>query len=200
MAQEEERKRIAQDLHDGLGVLLSAAKMQFTSIKDTRPENKPLIEKATKLLEQATGDVRKISHNMMPGLLTKLGLYEAVEDLLEDVSDTEGIDARAEITGSRDRLPENKEIMLYRIIQEMVNNTLKHAGANNISLQLQVLPDHIDIKYSDDGKGFDVKEKLASESIGLKGIQSRVNFLNGTVNIESKPGERTKYLIQVPIL
>jgi signal transduction histidine kinase len=196
--QEEERKRIAIELHDGLGVLLSATKMQFTSIKDTSPENQPMIERATQLLEQASGDVRKISHNMMPGLLTKLGLYEAVEDLFDDISDTENLKTQCIIPEGIKRLPENREIMLYRIIQEIVNNTLKHASAGSIKLEFSELDGKIELWYSDDGKGFDVDEKLESKSIGLKSIQSRVNFLNGTMNIESGPGKGTTYSFQIP--
>ncbi|NTV82950.1 MAG: sensor histidine kinase, partial [Bacteroidales bacterium] len=197
--QEEERKRIAHELHDGLGVLLSATKMQFTSIKDTNPENRPLIERATQLLEQASGDVRKISHNMMPGLLTNLGLYEAVEDLFENINDAENLRAKCVIREGTTRLPENKEIMLYRIIQEMVNNTLKHAEAKKISLYIREVKDKLEVLYSDDGKGFDVERMLESKSIGLKSIQSRVNFLNGTLAIDSKPEQGASYLIQIPI-
>lgn len=197
--QEEERKRIAKELHDGLGVLLSTAKMQFTTIRDKSPENKPLIDKATKLLEQAAGDVRKISHNMMPGLLTKFGLYEAAEDLIEQVDETEGLNAVCEITGDTKRLQENTEIMLYRIIQEMVNNTIKHAEAKTISLKMEILPGLLKIFYSDDGKGFDTASKLESKSIGLSSIQSRVNFLSGQVSVESKPQEGVMYVIKIPI-
>lgn len=198
--QEEERKRIARELHDGLGVLLSATKMQFTTIKDKSPENRPLIEKATQLLEQATGDVRKISHNMMPGLLTKLGFFEAVEDLFDNLNDAEDLVAECIINGEAERLPENKEIMLYRVIQEMVNNTLKHAEARNIRLQIDIHPDHLDISYSDDGKGFDIGKKMESdtESIGLKSIQSRVNFLNGSLAMDSAPGSGVHYTMTIP--
>jgi two-component system, NarL family, sensor kinase len=196
--QEEERKRIATELHDGLGVLLSATKMQFSIISDKSPENKELIDKATRMLEQASGDVRKISHNMMPGLLTKLGFFEAVEDLFEHISDTKGLNAVCSISGDQDRLAENKEIMLYRIVQEMVNNTLKHAEAGNIELHIRVLPGMLEMNYSDDGKGFDFKQKLENESIGLKSIQSRVNFLNGKLDIDSKSGEGVKYAFKIP--
>jgi signal transduction histidine kinase len=196
--QEEERKRIATELHDGLGVLLSATKMQFSTISDKSPENKVLIDKATRMLEQASGDVRKISHNMMPGLLTKLGFFEAAEDLFEHIGDTEGLNAVCTISGSQERLAENKEIMLYRIVQEMVNNTLKHAEAKNIELQIDVNQGIMDIKYSDDGKGFDLLQKLESESIGLKSIQSRVNFLNGKLDLASNPGEGVRYVLQIP--
>lgn len=197
--QEEERKRIAKELHDGLGVLLSTAKMQFTTIKDKSPENKILIDKATKLLEQAAGDVRKISHNMMPGLLTKFGLYEATEDLIEQIDETEGLGAKCEVVGDTERLPENTEIMLYRIVQELVNNTLKHADAKNIRLHMHREPNRLNIFYSDNGKGFDIAKKLESKSLGLNSIQSRINFLNGKVEIVSKPGEGVKYTIQIPI-
>jgi len=196
--QEEERKRIAQELHDGLGVLLSTTKIQFTTIKDKSPENKPIIEKVTKLLEQATGDVRKISHNMMPGLLTKFGFYEATEDLFEKVNETEGLNANVKIIGNTKRLPENTEIMLYRIIQEMVNNTLNHSDASNILLDINILSGILNIQYSDDGKGFNFNEKIKSKSIGLASIQSRVNFLNGNIKIDSTPGKGTIYLLEIP--
>jgi signal transduction histidine kinase len=197
--QEEERKRIATELHDGLGVLLSATKMQFSTISDKSPENKGLIEKATRMLEQASGDVRKISHNMMPGLLTKLGFYEAVEDLFEGIDDAGDLNAVCSITGSQERLPENKEIMLYRIVQEMVNNTLKHAEAGNIDIRISEHPGFLDINYSDDGKGFDVSQKLESESLGLQSIQSRIDFLNGMMNLKSEPGKGVRYDIRIPV-
>lgn len=193
--QEEERKRVAQELHDGLGVLLSATKMQFTSLRHKTPENIDIVENATRLLEQASGDVRKISHNMMPGLLTKLGVYEAAEELLENVGETEGIKTYVDISGDQVRLPENKEIMIYRIIQEMVNNTLKHADAKNISLEMVILQDQLNIKYTDDGKGFDAHEKLKSKALGLQSIQSRVNFLNGELSVTSTPGRGVQYHI-----
>jgi two-component system NarL family sensor kinase len=200
--QEEERKRIARELHDGLGVLLSATKMQFTAIKDVSPENRPMVDKAIQLLEQASGDVRKISHNMMPGLLTKLGFFEAVEDLFDNLNDTGNLKAILKINGSQERLPENREIMLYRIVQEMINNTLKYAEAHKIKLIINVMTDHLTMVFADDGKGFDVEKVLKSDtdSIGLKSIQSRVNFLNGEVTLESRPGEGVKYSFRVPLI
>jgi signal transduction histidine kinase len=199
VGQEQERKRIAKELHDGLGVLLSTAKMQFTTIKDKSPENSPLIEKAKNLLEQAAGDVRKISHNMMPGLLTRFGFYEAVEDLFEKLDDTPGLSAKAVISGNQDRLPENTEIMLYRIVQEMANNTLKHAGATEAMIDIVKLPNQLSIDYSDNGKGFDVDTIIAKQSIGLNSILSRVNFLSGNMDLQSNPGEGVNYHITIPI-
>ena len=197
--QEEERKRIARELHDGLGVLLSATKMQFSAISDKSPENKALIEKASKFLDQASGDVRKISHNMMPGLLTKLGLCEALDDLFDNLNDTRGLEAHIEINGSEERLPENQEIMLYRIIQEMVNNTLKHADAKRIELQIDVREKWLDIRYSDDGIGFDIEEKQEEKTLGLQTIQSRVKFLNGSLSIESSPAKGCTFTMQIPL-
>jgi two-component system, NarL family, sensor kinase len=109
------------------------------------------------------------------------------------------LNAVCTITGEQDRLAENKEIMLYRIVQEMVNNTLKHAEARKINLDIKILPEMLDIKYSDDGKGFDFKQKLESESIGLKSIQSRVDFLNGKLTVVSRPGEGVNYSVKVPV-
>jgi signal transduction histidine kinase len=89
--------------------------------------------------------------------------------------------------------------MLYRIVQEMVNNTLKHAGAKNISLILNVLPDQLNIQFSDDGKGFDMEKKLKLKTIGLTSILSRVKFLNGEITIESEQGKGSTSFIQIPV-
>ncbi len=196
--QEVERKRIATELHDGLGVLLSATKMQFSIIRDKSPENRELIDKAGRMLEQASGDVRKISHNMMPGLLTQLGFFEAIEDLFEQIADDHDLTVVCNIPENQERLAENKEIMLYRIVQEMVNNTLKHARASNITLQIRVNNGILDLIYSDNGKGFDFREKSEAATLGLQSIQSRVNFLNGKIDFISKPGEGPKYILQIP--
>jgi len=197
--QEEERKRVAMELHDNLGVLLSATKMQFTEIRDKNPENQILISKATKFLEQASSDVRKISHNLMPGLLTKLGLYEALEDLFENLDEAENMDAKIEVVGPKDRLPENMEIMIYRMVQEMINNTIKHAGATKIDLTIILQSDELNISYSDNGKGFDVKEMLRKKSMGLQNIRSRVKFLDGLMRIDASPGNGSFYRICIPL-
>jgi signal transduction histidine kinase len=197
--QEKERKRIAQELHDGLGVLLSTARMQFSTITQKSPEARPIIEKAAKLLEQATGDVRKISHNMMPGLLTKYGLFEAVQELFDQVDKPGTLNARVNIEGIKARLPENTEIMIYRVVQEMLNNSLKHSNARNISLFFKINSQKMNLQFSDDGQGFDVEKKLEEKSIGLNSIYSRVNFLDGEITIESEPKKGTKYFIQIPL-
>jgi signal transduction histidine kinase len=197
--QEIERKRVAQELHDGLGVLLSTASIHFTAIKDEKPKNKELINKATKLLNQATGSVREISHNIMPGLLTKLGFFEAIEDLIEKINDTEDLVATCNTIGERIRFPENLEIMLYRIVQELVNNTLKHANAHNIILDLIISSEQLIINYIDDGAGFDFNKELEKKTIGLQSIMSRINFLNGKFKNNSMLEGGVNFDIKIPI-
>jgi signal transduction histidine kinase len=197
--EEKERKRIAQELHDGLGVLLSVTKMQFSQIASYSVELQPMIQKAMKFLEQASGDVRRISHNMMPGLLTKLGLFEALEDLFDTITESEKIEAVCEIRGNRERLSENTEIMLYRVVQEMVNNTVKHAEATKIELQVETLPDQIRIHYADNGKGFRLDDARIKESLGLQSIKSRVRFLDGKISLTSEPGQGTRYKVEIPV-
>jgi signal transduction histidine kinase len=196
--QEQERKRIAYDLHDGIGILLSSARLQFSSIIEKVPKHKELLDRANKLIEQAATDIRKISHNMMPGILTKFGLLEAAESLFDQFEDSPDISATVNITGNPVRLTENTEIMLYRIVQELLNNTIKHASAQNIVLHFH-FTDKLQIQYSDDGRGFNVDEKMGSGTFGLKSIQSRVNFLSGELTFESKPGKGFTCFIHVPI-
>jgi len=197
--EEKERKRLAMELHDNLGVLLSATKMQFREIRDKSPDNAELISKASKFLDQASKDVRQISHNLMPGLLTKMGLFEALEDLFENLNEQENFDALIEVIGPHERLDENKEIMIYRIIQEIVNNTIKHADANKIDLTIIVDAEEINISYADNGKGFNVSEELGNKTLGLQSIWSRVKFLNGRIKIDSDKNSGTVYRICFPL-
>jgi signal transduction histidine kinase len=195
--QEEERKRIAKELHDGLGVLLSSAKMHFSSLGVQNEKDQTVVSTATKLLEQATTDVRRISHNMMPGLLTRFGLFEAVEDLLDQVDEMEGIHVDYQFQGEEVRLVENTEIMLYRIIQEMINNTLKYAQAEHIKLEINLVDHALHIFYKDNGKGFNLDEKLRTKSLGLTSIQSRVKYLEGSLSINTAPGRGVEYSIDI---
>lgn len=198
--QEEERKRVATELHDGIGVLLSSVKMQFTNFIDKNPENTNLLVKATSVLEKASNDIRRISHNMMPGILTKLGLNEAIRDLLEDVNETTGIRAECQILGNQMRLAENIEIMIFRIIQELVNNVIKHARASHISLIFNLLDHETRIQFSDNGEGFNVNEVLAKKTMGIQSIQSRVHFLGGEVSIESNGEKGSIFIIVIPTM
>jgi len=195
--QEEERKRVARELHDGLGVLLSSAKMHFSAFKDQISGENQVVDQVSKLLEQAATDVRRISHNMMPGLLTKYGLVEALEDLFDQLNEIQGINGIIKVSGEQSRLDEKVEIMIYRVIQEMVNNTLKHAEASNILLHFRFQHDKLVVHFSDDGKGFDFKEKIDSKSLGLTGLQSRVSFLGSELRWESSPGNGTTYNFEI---
>jgi signal transduction histidine kinase len=138
---------------------------------------------------------------MMPGLLTKLGFYEAVGDMFDNIKEMPGIDATCIIEGDQLRLPENKEIMLYRVVQEMVNNTLKYAGAKNISIKVVKSASLLTILYKDDGVGFDMEKLLTSPttSLGLKSIESRIGFLNGEIKLNTSPGHGVRYAISVPL-
>ena len=197
--QEDERRRIAAELHDGLGVLLSSAKLYFTSVKDKSPDSIPIIDKASKLLEKASQDVRRISHNMMPGILAKYGLFEAVANIFDEIEEIEDLNAEFNLLGNQKRFNENKEIMIYRVVQEMVNNSLKHANAKNVFLKMHIKLNLLLVDYSDDGKGFDVEEKLKLQSFGLNNIISRVKFLGGEVKINSELNKGVEYSFEISI-
>ena len=201
VGQENERKRIAQELHDGIGVLLSTASIHFSIVSKTSNDKKTIemLDKAEQLLKQAGGEVRKISQNMMPVVLSKFGLLEALEDMFEKLDEINDLEVKTSFTGSKERLPENSEIMLYRVIQEMVNNTLKHAHAKNIEFAYSRGNGVILIDYKDDGVGFDLQKLPHNSSLGVYGIQSRVDFLNGKLKFESGIGKGTYYQISLPI-
>jgi len=198
--EEKERKRIAQELHDGIGVLLSTASIHFSNVEDKADKGiAELTHKAKLLLDKASKEVRHISHNMMPGVLSKFGVFEALTDTFESLEDDSGIKSNFKIEGKKVPLDENSEIMIYRILLELINNTLKHAGATEVSCIMKIDKDKLEIEYKDNGKGFDLSKLQSKNSFGLNGIQSRIDFLNGDLKVDSESGKGSRYVMVIPI-
>ena len=195
--QEEERKRIAQDLHDGLGGLLATVKLQFGIIQKemNKLSEMNVYQKANDMLDDACTEVRRIAHNMMPDALLKLGLVEAIKDM------TKGIEQpRVEVLDlGMGKLSETQQIMLYRIIQEIIKNTIKHANATQLIIQFFQEKNQVSILLEDDGKGFLVEPVKERNGLGLNSIDSRVKYLNGAWEIDSELGVGTTTTINIPL-
>lgn len=200
--QEQERKRIAQDLHDGLGQLLSTARLNVAGLEDgimtDDAENDRLWNNALSLIDESVSEVRNISHNMMPSALIRLGLIPALREQVKKVNDVGSVEVDLEVNGITGRLAEATEISLYRIAQETLNNTIKHADAKHIHISLSRLGDRIVLSVTDDGKGMDVKNIELSTGIGWKNIYSRVELMNGEIDVNSKIGTGTELKVSVP--
>jgi signal transduction histidine kinase len=200
-AQEEERKRIAKDLHDGIGQQVSAIKMFFQSLSKSflndKPEFKDDVEKISHMITEAGTDVRTISHQMMPRALTELGLVSALEDMVDKSFSKSEIKCTFEHYNVSDRLPQHVEIGLYRITQELLNNIIKHSGALMVDVQLMKVKNHCVLIVQDDGKGFGNKEN--SDGIGMMNINNRLRSLNGEMNMESASGQGTTATIRIAL-
>jgi len=196
--QEQERKRLARDLHDGLGGLLSSAKHRFSNMLSEHKnlENSEFKE-ALDLLDNTSSEARKIAHNLMPAALVKFGLVDALQDFCNNVSESTGIQFDFQSFGIEQRLESSTEIMIYRIVQELVNNIVKHADAKEAIVQLIQNDTSVLLTVEDDGKGFDPNTVKVS-SAGMRNIRSRVDFLKGQMEIDSKPGEGSTFNITIP--
>ncbi len=201
-AEEKERRRIAQDLHDGVGQILSAAKLNLSGleskIKMTGQEEKDAYKNALDLIDDSVKEVRAVSHNMMPNTLIRLGLASAIREFITKIGNLPNLKIDLEIVGLDRRIAENTETVLYRVIQEIVNNIIKHAKADHISMQLIKHEKEITVMIEDNGIGFDTEKMNDFEGIGLKNIISRIEFLNGTVHFDSAKGRGTNVVIEVP--
>jgi two-component system, NarL family, sensor kinase len=202
-AEENERKRIAAELHDGVGQMMSAAKMNLSAIENEMPFKdeiqKNSFNKVIGMLDESCKEVRSVSHQMMPNALLKSGLASAVKEFLDKI-DNRIIKINLHTEGLQERLESNTETVLYRVIQECVNNVIKHSGANNLDISLIKDADGVSATVEDNGRGFDTADKKKFEGIGLKNINSRVNFLKGTVEFDSAPGRGTLVAIHVPVV
>ena len=194
--QESERNRIAKDLHDGLGGLFSTVKMYFSTLQHEQPilgEN-PLFQKSMELTHTASVELRRIAHNLMPEVLMKLGLINAIQDLCNNINTSRLLNISLQAYGMEKRLNPNTEIMLYRIVQELLNNIIKHAQATEAIIQFNQHQERLNITIEDNGQGFNANED--NTGAGLSTIKSRVNYLNGALNIDSTQGVGTTVMME----
>jgi len=197
--QEVERERVAKDLHDSLGGLLSTVKLQFESVQTQVSElmNIRGYQKATQLLDEACQEVRNISNNMQPGALNKLGLVAAVKDLTNRFLGKHYPEIDFQHYGINTKLESTVSLMVYRIIQELLHNSIKHAEANEIIIQLTKQDQELIIMVEDDGKGYDPQQ--SKKGMGTGNIASRVNYLKGDLSIHSIKNQGTSTMITVPL-
>lgn len=196
--QEIERERIAKDLHDSLGGLLSAIKLQFdlVSSKNNYIEDVPEYHSAQKMLDSAVKEVRSISQNLQPGALTKLGLIPALQDLFIRFDSEAYPDIDFQHYGVPEKLNTMTALSIYRIIQELLYNAIKHAKASEILIQINREGDELIIQFEDDGIGYDA-DNLKDRGMGLENINSRITYLKGEISIDSMPNEGTSIIIRV---
>lgn len=201
-AQEAERRRIARELHDSVGQTLSGVKMAWqgllADLKGTlgRSDQEKLIQ-TTNMLDEASSEVRTISHQMMPRALQETGLVPALQDLLDSALGLSSMEFSLEHHNADQRYPEEVEIGLYRVCQELLNNIIKHSEATEVSVQLIKAKNNLVLIVEDNGKGFNSSDD--QEGIGLLNIQSRMETVHGEVNFGPSPGSGTVATIRVPI-
>ncbi len=195
--EEKERTRIAQDLHDSLGPLLSAVKLYSNSIieADDIRKRKDIYNKINNLMSEATDTVKKLSNNLSSHLLKNFGLKEAIKSFSETIEATFPIKIITEISPDF-RAKGEIQMTLYRVLVELINNTLKYAEAKKIRIRIKIIDNRLELTYSDDGIGFE-EEKVLKEKkgMGLYNIHSRIKSLGGSINIQSKPGHGTNVKI-----
>jgi signal transduction histidine kinase len=197
---ESERKRIAEDLHDDIGPLLSSVKMQVDCLNTSDEEDLETMERVGRYMDEIMQKLRETSNNLLPRVLAKNGLQVAIKDFAADLNKAKAMKVCAKVPAEKVALPAEKEVHLYRIIQEVVNNSIKHAQATELSIELEVKNQKLALQLIDNGKGFD-HQKLMKESmgLGLKNIITRTNILDGEVFLESKPGKGVHYTIEIPL-
>ncbi len=192
--QEEERSRLAKDLHDGLGGLLSGVKFSLSNMKDNlivTPDNMAVFERSLDMLDSSIMELRRVAHNMMPEMLIRFGLDEALKEYCNTINTTKLLTVKYQSVGMDRSLDKSTEIIIYRIVQELINNTMKHAAATESFVQLIKDDNRLNLVVEDNGKGFDMALVKEKRGAGLASIQSRVDYLKGQLDINSAPGKGT---------
>ncbi|MBK5202625.1 MAG: hypothetical protein JJE45_02765 [Prolixibacteraceae bacterium] len=201
-AEEKERKRFANELHDGLGPLLSTIKMSFSALVQNEPEkfSGEIVDNTEIVINEAIKTLKEISNNLSPHVLTNFGLYRALRNFINKINALRTITINLDSNLGNKRYDTNIEIVLYRVICELIHNTVKHAEAKKIDISLMEDGKNITIAYKDNGKGFDpekLKKQTGSKGIGLSNIFSRINSLKGEFTLDSHPGKGIYVFIKV---
>ncbi|RYY90031.1 MAG: tetratricopeptide repeat protein [Chitinophagaceae bacterium] len=199
-AEEGERQRIAKDLHDGVGQMMSAARMNLSALAHRlqlrNPEQSADYERIVALVDESCREVRIVSHNMMPNALLKNSLAAAIREFIDKI-DHKALQVHLYTEGLDERLDGNIETVLYRVIQECVNNVIKHSGAHTLDIAIVRDDNELTATVEDNGRGFDTA--TVADGIGLRNIRTRVEYLKGAVEFDSKPGRGTVVSIHIPL-
>ena len=192
--QEDERSRLAKDLHDGLGGLLSGVKFSLSNMKDNliiTPDNMTVFERSLDMIDTSIKELRRVAHNMMPEMLVKFGLDEALKEYCNSINTTKLLIVKYQSLGMEERIDKSIEIIMYRIIQELLNNVMKHAAATEAFVQLIREGARLNVVVEDNGKGFDTSLAESNKGAGLENVRSRVDYLKGQLDIHAEPGKGT---------
>lgn len=201
--QEEERSRIARDLHDGIGSLLSGIKLSFTGFRENGFVHQAQLanfDRSLAMLDNSIADLRRIAYNLMPDALLKFGLPEAVEDLCDMIRNSTSLQVSFQYTGEPRNWEPGSSIYLYRIIQELVNNVVKHAQAKNLLVEMTLVENSLTITVEDDGVGFDPDAANAHKGNGLNNIRYRTELLGGNAEIITAPAQGTSIILAVDLV
>ncbi|HMU10325.1 MAG TPA: sensor histidine kinase [Ferruginibacter sp.] len=199
--EEQERTRLAKDLHDGLGGMLSGIKYSLNTMKGNlimTPDNAQAFERSMDMLDSSIKEMRRVAHNMMPEALVKFGLDTALKDFCNDINQTGALKVNYQSIGLENAaIDQTTSITIYRIVQELLNNTMKHAAATNAIVQVGKTDQVLSVTVEDDGKGFDKTLLNKTKGIGWDNIQHRVEFLKGRLDVDSQPGKGTSVHIEL---
>lgn len=199
-AEERSKQHFSKELHDGMGPLLSSAKMSLSALSQDglSEQQRELLSNTIYILDQALRSVREISNNLSPQVLVDFGLSQAVENFTSRLSVMHGVVIRFNTTLTTERFDGDVEVIVYRVICELINNSLKHSGCTDIVLDLEYQDNTLTLNYADNGCGFD-PETVTDCGMGLSNISSRISSLGGTFTINSAKGMGFKATAQVQV-
>ncbi len=196
--QEKERQKVAGELHDDLGSLMATIKLHFDNAKVSKQD--PALQNAQKLLEEAYQKIRGMAHSKNSGVMSDQGLLSAIKKMAQTITETNALEVTVEDFGLGERMENSLELSIFRIVQELVTNAIKHAEASKVTIQLTQHDDNLNIIVEDDGLGFDSsKVEKRDNGMGLTTIEKRVEHLEGNFTIDSLLGKGTSILIDIPI-
>ncbi|MFK8103088.1 MAG: sensor histidine kinase [Saprospiraceae bacterium] len=196
LIQEKERSRIAKDLHDDLGSKLNVIKLnmyQLQKQKNKTEQTTQILTDIKSLINTTIDTTRRISHDLLPPMLENFGLIAALKELCEGVSNTDTVRISFEVLKEEGTIDQQMVALnIFRVMQEFISNSIKHGQAANISLNITLTKEILEINYSDDGKGFDLDHLANKKGLGMKNIESRVNMAKAKLTLDSKPNQGMK--------
>jgi len=198
--EEKERQRLSRELHDGIGQSLVSVKMKLESL--LYMDEKVMKEQISRIrtdFDQIVEEIRRMSNNLMPSVLEAFGIIFAIRNLCVETSDQTGLKISLDFKGDFESLNKTIKTYIFRIAQEAINNTVKHARATRVELVLIRQKEEVLFKIRDDGKGFNPREVQTGSGHGMNNMRERVNLLNGSIDIESHVNEGTRITINIPL-